>query len=407
MLGYHPVPVAELSTGSAVCAAGGDSGSSATLDCTVEGSANPYSVAGTRVWFEWGATCALGSETAKQALASVTEAVPVHATVAGLRPDSAFCYRLAGDDANVLAPEQLTGEKQELKQLPSVPPRVIGAPSVSFVHSSSAVMFGELNPENAHTEYAFEYGACEDLDQCSTGTHTAVLASNAYGRIGATLEATGLRPGTVYRYRLHAINEAGEQGECFEGGEGGCEGSFTTAPAPVLTATTEGATAVGATSAVISGSVDPDGQLATYAFELGVYQGAATQFGVVQSGSTETVPVTETLPLSGLQPGTEYAYRITITSGYGTASVNRWCSRPADCRRCWLSPPRWRCSRSPTLRSLRRWPRPSPRPPRRSRRTQKRVKVKTRSRSVRVTACPASSDAGKERARRNSRFQLS
>lgn len=320
VLGYHPVPVAELSTGSAVCVAGGDSGSSATLDCTVEGHANPYSVASTRAWFEWGATCALGSETAKQSLASVTEAVPVHATVAGLRPDSAFCYRLAGDDGNVLAPEQLTGEKQELKQLPTVPPRVIGTPSVSFVHSSSAVMSGELNPENAHTEYAFEYGACEDLDECSTGTHTAVLSSNAYGAIGATLEATGLQPATVYRYRLHATNEAGEAGECFEGGQDGCEGSFTTAPAPVLSATTEGASAVGATSAVISGSVDPDGQLASYAFELGVYQGAATQFGVVQSGSTETVPVTETLPLSGLQPGTEYAYRIAITSGYGTAT---------------------------------------------------------------------------------------
>ena len=320
VLGYHPVPVAELSTGSAVCAPGGDSGSSATLDCTVEGHANPYSVASTRVWFEWGATCALGSETAKQALGSVTESLPVHATVAGLRPDSAFCYRLAGDDANVQAPEQLTGEKQEVKQLPSVPPRVIGTPGVSFVHSSSAVMFGELNPENAQTEYAFEYGACENLDECSTRAHTAAVASNAYGRIGVTLEATGLRPATVYRYRLHAINEAGEEGECFEGAQGACEGSFTTAPAPVLAATTEGATAVGATSAVISGSVDPDGQLASYAFELGVYQGAATQYGVVQSGSTETVPVTEALPLSGLQPGTEYAYRITIASGYGAAT---------------------------------------------------------------------------------------
>lgn len=229
----------------------------------------------------------------------------------------------------MLPPEQLTAEKRELKQLPSVPPRVIGAPSVLFVHSSSAVMFGELNPENADTTYEFQYAqyakacgaeeVCPGLASIPGVAVTGALESNAYGKIGATLEATGLRPATVYRYRLHAINEAGEQGECFEGGEAGCEGSFTTAPAPVLTATTEGATAVGATSAVISGSVDPDGQLATYAFELGVYQGAATQFGVVQSGSTETVPVTETLPLSGLQPGTEYAYRITIASGYGTA----------------------------------------------------------------------------------------
>jgi hypothetical protein len=64
--------------------------------------------------------------------------------------------------------------------------------------------------------------------------------------------------------------------------------------------------------------VNPDGLPAGYAFELGVYEGVGTQYGVVFSGSagSGSVPIEETLPLSGLQPGVTYAYRISVLSGY-------------------------------------------------------------------------------------------
>ena len=66
------------------------------------------------------------------------------------------------------------------------------------------------------------------------------------------------------------------------------------------------------------GRSTPGGLPATYAFELGVYEGAGTQYGIVFSGpaGTGSVPVEETLALSGLAPGTTYAYRITVSSGY-------------------------------------------------------------------------------------------
>jgi hypothetical protein len=68
--------------------------------------------------------------------------------------------------------------------------------------------------------------------------------------------------------------------------------------------------------------VTPDGQPATYSFELGIYRGAGTQYGTVFSGLTSTLPETVTLPITGLQPGTEYAYRVKIASGYGSATGN-------------------------------------------------------------------------------------
>lgn len=193
------------------------------------------------------------------------------------------------------------------------PPKIVGEPSASFVKSSSAVLFGELNPENASTEYFFEYepaSICPTLKGCTPTSRTAAGESGAYGLMGVTQEATGLQPGRTYHYRLVAINEAGTTyGE---------EGTFTTLPVPAPTAQTGAYSQLTPTSATISGTVDPDGLPASYAFELGVYNGAATQYGVVFSGSTGagTALEVEMLSLIGLQPGTTYYYRISIHSGY-------------------------------------------------------------------------------------------
>jgi uncharacterized repeat protein (TIGR01451 family) len=100
----------------------------------------------------------------------------------------------------------------------------------------------------------------------------------------------------------------------------GPEAEFTTAPAAKVQAFTGGYSAVTTTSALISGSANPDGQAATYTFELGINAGTATQYGTVFSGPipAETIFVPEQVLLTGLQPGIQYAYRIRITSGYGT-----------------------------------------------------------------------------------------
>lgn len=215
----------------------------------------------------------------------------------------------------------------------SVAPPIVGAPSTSLVTFDSALLEGEVNPENAKTKYWFEYASGKEalaqcptpIDECPSGVtpacggvmRTPMGESGVYGLVGATLEATGLQPDTEYSYRLCAESENSAGTEKLR--TIGPEGHFKTLPAPSPSAQTGPASSVGTTSATVSGDVDPDGASATYAFELGVYAGANTQFGVVASGSTgaSTSPVTETLDLNGLQPGTTYAYRIAISSGYG------------------------------------------------------------------------------------------
>ncbi len=344
---FRPVPVGELLAKPTTCKAGAETETDATFDCTLEGSVDAWGVKETQVWFNWGVTPALGSETPKQPVTNLKSEgeeellVQVQAILAGLRPNEAFYYQLAGEDHNVKVPELLRSETGSF-ETQFVAARIVGAPVVSFASSSSVVMFGELNPENAQTEYFFEYAPelkpGETLaERCPNGMRSEACAGVVsttpageascsviegasrcvYGKIATTTEVSGLQPGTPYRYRLSAESINSLKTKTLTSTPGP-EGSFTTASQPIPLANTGEASMIAATSAIVSGTANPDGLPATYAFELGIYNGEATQYEVVFSGpaGSSSIPVEETLALTGLQPGTTYAYRIAISSGY-------------------------------------------------------------------------------------------
>ncbi len=323
MLRYEPVPVGEFVAGVPVCAPGNAMESSDTFTCTLDGTVNAEGVADTEVWFEWGATCLFGHESMKQSLGPGETPAAVNTMVISQKPNEALCFRLVGEDLPVKAPEKLTSEAV-LSRTPIAPPKIVGEPSVVAEGPFTAAMFSEINPENTATSYHFEYGPCVEREACSGSPYpesTLSHESAQYGAIGTVLEASGLQPDTLYHYRLAAINSA-KMAAVNEKDESVVpEGRFMTAPAPKVEADTGGVNGVTATSASIYGSVNPDGQAAAYQFELGVYRGAATEYGVVVSGTAGlgSKPVSEKLTLTGLRPGTSYAYRITAHSGDGSA----------------------------------------------------------------------------------------
>lgn len=302
---FAPTPVAELVTSPV-------SGLSST-GFTLTGEANPEGVANTTAWFEWGLTPALEHRTPTQTICSTgcgTSSVTVSEPLTGLLPNETYYYRIAGEDQAQSAPEpSLLGQTLSVRTS-AVAPVFPTEPEAQFVHSESVVFHGVVNPENALTKYRFVYGPCEPVSACANSTPEQ--ESGVYGEVPITQEATGLQPGTVYHYRLVATNEHAQTSES-------PEGTFTTGPPVTPQAITGGTSAITATSALIGGEVDPDGQPATYLFELGIYNGTSTQYGVVSSGSAggSASLVSETLQLAGLQPGTTYAYRIRIESGYG------------------------------------------------------------------------------------------
>jgi NHL repeat len=318
VIDYIPEPVAELQTKGANCSPEAEHEGFASFDCTLNGEIDPFDIGQTEAWFDWGHTCAVGSSTSKERIATVEELLPVSATIQGLLPNELFCFQITGVDQNVRSPETLTGETAVFST-PKVSPKVLGSPSSSFVSASSADLYGELNPENTPSEYFFEYAPAsgDALERCvgraancSGVTDTAALESEQYGNVGAIAEASNLQPSTAYRYRLAAVNQAGQQN--------GAEGEFTTAQKPKVEAETVAASAVTSTSALASGVVMSEGQPAVYAFEVGVYNGSATQYATVFSGQTGSGAgdEAESFMLTGLQPGTTYAYRISIDGGY-------------------------------------------------------------------------------------------
>jgi NHL repeat len=327
---YKPVPVAELLAGGLKCGPGVAQETDVTLDCLLTGTVNPENVGNTEVWFEWGRTSALGEKTEIQLIPTGKEPVEVTAKVPTVRPnEEGFDFRLAAYDANNGPSEEALRSPEVSVTTPIVAPTIVGGLETLFVKSSSAVLTGEVNPENANTKYFFEYGPGGTLAECAAGVTkascpgvaiTPVLESSVYGKIKVNLEAKGLQPGTQYHYRMFAEseNDAKTEHQYSIGPEAG----FATEAAPKVQAVTGPPNTVTATSARVSGAVNPDGQPATYKFELGVYAGPTTQYGVVFSGLTGagTTPVEKTLALTGLQPATTYAYRIQIASGYGNAT---------------------------------------------------------------------------------------
>jgi hypothetical protein len=338
VVGYSPEAVGELITGSLACEEEGEKEAAVTLGCELSGQLDPEGVPETESFFLWSNTeeALEGSETYETPRQSISTgniliSVP-RGMITGLRPNERIYYELSGFDELVQTPESLAGE--EITTFTSLTaPRIVGAPTVEFVKSSSVVMQGVLDPENAKTEYFFEYGPGEALAKCEMGVRHEICPgvetstsaeSDAYRKLPTTLEATGLQPGTLYHFRLYGESEnatAGERRTSLEANtDSESEGEFTTGPAPIPQAETGSYSGVGTTSATISGMVDPAGQSAIYRFEVGVYDGALTHYGIVLSGSAgaSVSPTEKKLVLAGLQPGITYAYRILIESGYGT-----------------------------------------------------------------------------------------
>jgi hypothetical protein len=124
-------------------------------------------------------------------------------------------------------------------------------------------------------------------------------------------DISGLSAGTTYHYRVDATSAAGTV-------RGGVE-SFTTTSSEVSTGP---ATEVARESATLNGTVDPENLATTYYFEYGrtPAYGSTTSTPPGDDLGTTTPgdqPVSE--PISGLEPGKIYHYRIVAVNANGTS----------------------------------------------------------------------------------------
>ncbi|MGA7705722.1 MAG: hypothetical protein WB998_12590 [Solirubrobacteraceae bacterium] len=179
-----------------------------------------------------------------------------------------------------------------------------GSPGV--INATEETLTGSVYPGGVlAAKYHFEYGTT-----ASYGSYSAEGgAGSGLGGIGESATLTGLTEGTTYHYRIAVWNTAGA--------DYGADTTFTTPRRP--TVTTEPATEVRETSAVLHGSINPNASETHYYFQYGETTGYGSSTATGNAGSgTNGVP--ESATISGLQPGVTYHYRLVATNVGGTSN---------------------------------------------------------------------------------------
>jgi Subtilase family len=183
----------------------------------------------------------------------------------------------------------------------AIPPKVVSVALVGQPGAREATIEGHVLPGAQHAKCELEYGSTEayGIDvPCGED-----LAGSGDSGAAAVVHVTGLEPGAAYDYRLIVENSSGPSAP----GEG--TGTFTTQTAtPLLSA--ESASEVGASGALLSGTVVREGARTRYWFEYGATEalGQSTPGGEVSAGAG-VVPVAPEA-VSGLTPSTLYYYRL-------------------------------------------------------------------------------------------------
>ena len=178
--------------------------------------------------------------------------------------------------------------------------------AASGIGAKTATLDGMVNPNGASaTNYWFQYGTTTSYG-LQTGTHGAGGGTSDQ-HVSASL--SGLVAGTIYHYRLVAQNSAGTTD--------GQDQTFTTSAANAPLVTTGTASKVGAKTATLNGTVNPNGGSTIYWFQYGTTTSYGLQTGTHGAGSgTSSHPVSA--GIFGLVAGITYHYRLVAQNSAGT-----------------------------------------------------------------------------------------
>jgi hypothetical protein len=265
---------------------------------TLNGSANPNG-SSTTAHFEYGTTTAYGSVTADQSAGSGGTAVALSAPLSGLSPGTTYHYRLVATS--------VAGTSQSADRTfttASLRPPTVSTSAAAKVTYQSATLRGSVNPQGSATTAHFEFGTTTaygsvTADQSAGSGTTALTISTA---------VAGLTANTTYHYRIVATNAGGTST--------GGDRTFTTGPLPPVV-TTASPLAVGATTAMFAGTVNPGGGATTYYFQYGrtlSYGSRTTKTTLAASTADASVTANAT----SLLRATVYHVRLVATNSSGT-----------------------------------------------------------------------------------------
>jgi hypothetical protein len=228
----------------------------------------------------------------------------------GLTQDTTYRYRVVVENPSGKA----EGTVAEFTTVTPEPPETKQPTNLT---ASSATLNGVLNPRHEGIAGTYQFSYRRSPTACrGAGAIASPESPEAAGSASAaeSVEATGLLPGATYTFCLIAYTEEG--GVPHEAV--GAPVTFTTSPlAPTIESAAEPFTNVGSSSAILHAVIDPNGLLTTYVFEYGpnLAYGSLT---APHSAGAAPEPLSVPASLEGLQPGTEYHFRVTATNADGT-----------------------------------------------------------------------------------------
>ncbi|HOP46299.1 MAG TPA: hypothetical protein PK874_01445 [Desulfobacteraceae bacterium] len=182
------------------------------------------------------------------------------------------------------------------------------------VDGYSATLNGSVNPGNESTDVTFEYSTDANFPEEETPDPIVVTADqspisgSSYNAVSVSI--TGLTPGTVYYYRIVAVNGSGTA-------EGGIQQFSTSPPATVTTGI---ASPVTTTTATLNGTVNANGNDTVVTFEYGLTTGYGTTVTADQSPVTGASDTPVSTVITGLTPDTTYHFRVLADNTLGTSS---------------------------------------------------------------------------------------
>ncbi len=265
---------------------------------TVSGKVNPRSRS-TSYYVEYGTSTTYGAKTGSSSVGNGSSDVSVSKGLSGLKSGTLYHARIvATSDAGTTRGPDITFTTL------SWPTVVTGA--ASSVGANRATVAGTVNPNGRSTTFLVEYGTSTSYR--SKTSSRSVGSGTSPVTVSTTL--TGLRPGTVYHYRIVATNSYGT-------GRGN-DATFVTPGAPAVTTGVVVFRTLGPTSTHVTGAVDPQG-LPTVAW---VEYGRTTAYGrrtARISVGSGTNPVAVDALLTRLQPGVRNHFRVVASSSAGTS----------------------------------------------------------------------------------------
>lgn len=266
---------------------------------TVTGTVSPGGESTT--WYvDYGTTTTYGKKTTSKSAGSGTSGVSVSADLTSLSPSTTYHYRVTATNGSGTA----HGADGIVTTL-SLPAPTVSTSDANEIGPFNARLHGSVNPNGRSTTWYFEYGKTASYGS-TTSTQSAGSGTSSQS---VSVLVQGLEAGVTYHFRLAATSDAGTSRSS--------DRTFVTDAPPAVK--TGSASSITATSAIVSGTVNPKGRGSTMWFEYGTN----TSYGsktAVQDAGYGTVDKTFTATLTALKTGTTYHFRIVGKSDAGTVN---------------------------------------------------------------------------------------